>query len=248
MSAIGHYLESEGIATASISLIREHSEVMRPPRALWVPFMLGRPLGAADNPVFQRRVLMAVLGLFERRSGPVLEDFPDDAPADPPRSGAESSGEACPVFFDTPPPARPRDHDAMALAQEIAQLAPWQALAAQRRGMSGYGLSGQTPAALGDQLAGFASGDMMNAPLTDWQRIKLAIDDLRTYYEEAASAQPAPLDASALASWFYQRTVAGRLLHDLRAGGMGSTDPAVRQIAERMLIPRAALLIERTAI
>ena len=99
MSAIGHYLESEGIATASISLVREHTEVMQPPRALWVPFPLGRPMGVAHDPAFQRRVLRALLALFERPSGPVLEDFPEDAPADGLVHADDSAGEACPVFF-----------------------------------------------------------------------------------------------------------------------------------------------------
>ena len=42
--------------------------------------MLGRPFGAPNAPDFQRSVLRALLALFERPSGPVLEDFPDDAP------------------------------------------------------------------------------------------------------------------------------------------------------------------------
>ena len=83
MGALGHYLEAEGIATTQISLVREHTEALAPPRALWVPFMLGRPFGAPGNPGFQRKVLLAALGLLERHSdsgGPVLEDFQEDAP------------------------------------------------------------------------------------------------------------------------------------------------------------------------
>lgn len=37
--------------------------------------MLGRPFGAPNEPDFQRRVLKMLLALFERRAGPVLEDF-----------------------------------------------------------------------------------------------------------------------------------------------------------------------------
>ena len=81
MGALGHYLEREGIPTAQVSLIREQTAAIRPPRALWVPFMLGRPLGVPDDPAFQQRVVLAALKLFERDSGPVLEDFPEDAPA-----------------------------------------------------------------------------------------------------------------------------------------------------------------------
>ena len=66
MSGLAHYIEAEGIPTTSISLVRKHSEEMKPPRALAVPFELGRPFGAPNEPDFQRRVLRAVLDLLER--------------------------------------------------------------------------------------------------------------------------------------------------------------------------------------
>ena len=75
MGGLAHYLEEEGIATTQISLIREHTERVRPPRALWVPFELGRPLGLPDDSELQTRVLMAALRLLEAGDGPVLEDF-----------------------------------------------------------------------------------------------------------------------------------------------------------------------------
>ena len=40
MSALGHYLEEEGIATVAVVLIRPQAEKTKPPRALWVPFEL----------------------------------------------------------------------------------------------------------------------------------------------------------------------------------------------------------------
>ena len=46
MSALSYYLEREGIMTTGISLVRENTASMRPPRALWVSFPLGRPLGS----------------------------------------------------------------------------------------------------------------------------------------------------------------------------------------------------------
>ena len=61
MGALGHYIEREGIPTAQISLIREQTAAIKPPRALWVPFMLGRPFGAPNDPDFQRRVLRHLL-------------------------------------------------------------------------------------------------------------------------------------------------------------------------------------------
>ncbi len=75
MGGLAHYLEEEGVATTQISLIREHTEIIKPPRALWVPFELGRPLGLPDDPALQTRVLVAALKLLEAERGPVLEDF-----------------------------------------------------------------------------------------------------------------------------------------------------------------------------
>ena len=73
MSALSHFLESEGLSTTGISLVREHTEAMAPPRSLWVPFPLGRPLGAAGDAAFQHRVIAAALVLLDRPEGPVLE-------------------------------------------------------------------------------------------------------------------------------------------------------------------------------
>jgi len=81
VSALAHYLEEEGLATVAISLIRPQTENTKPPRALWVPFELGRPFGPPGDAAFQRRVILAALGMLERDKGPVIiEDFPDDDP------------------------------------------------------------------------------------------------------------------------------------------------------------------------
>ncbi|MGB1538895.1 MAG: selenoprotein B, partial [Pseudomonadales bacterium] len=59
--------------TTGISLIRENTASMQPPRALWVSFPLGRPLGKPGDPAFQHRVISAALDLLNRNDGPVLE-------------------------------------------------------------------------------------------------------------------------------------------------------------------------------
>jgi hypothetical protein len=73
--AISYYLERDNIMTTGISLVRENAASMAPPRSLWVPFPLGRPLGVANDPDFQHRVIAAALELFNSTHGPVLEDF-----------------------------------------------------------------------------------------------------------------------------------------------------------------------------
>ena len=107
MSGLAHFFERDGVPTALISLIREHAERMKPPRALHVPFELGRPLGAPDVPAFQTEVLAAVFSLFERTGGgPILEDFPSKPPGPPP----ELEGWTCPVNL-APPVYDMTDHD-----------------------------------------------------------------------------------------------------------------------------------------
>ena len=69
------------MATTQLSLIRPHTASLKPPRALWVPFELGRPLGAPGDAEFQGDVLREALALMERDDTPVLEDFDRDAPA-----------------------------------------------------------------------------------------------------------------------------------------------------------------------
>lgn len=74
VSLIAAELERRGIATTSVSLLREITEKMRPPRALFVPFPLGYPLGAPHDAELQRRVIAQALSLLEREGpGPILE-------------------------------------------------------------------------------------------------------------------------------------------------------------------------------
>ncbi|MBO0800970.1 MAG: hypothetical protein J2P31_19305 [Blastocatellia bacterium] len=68
-------IERAGITTVSISLLHEVSDVIRPPRVLFVPFRLGFPLGEANNPELQHRVITAALSLLMRNDLPVIEDF-----------------------------------------------------------------------------------------------------------------------------------------------------------------------------
>ena len=69
-------LEKRGIATTSITMLREVTEKVRTPRALFVPFPLGYPLGRPNDPELQTRILRAAFSLLERPApGPIVEDF-----------------------------------------------------------------------------------------------------------------------------------------------------------------------------
>lgn len=72
-------LEREGIATVSISLLREVTAQIKPPRALFVPFPMGFPLGEPNNSELQHRVIDAALQLLERNDVPVLDSFTNNS-------------------------------------------------------------------------------------------------------------------------------------------------------------------------
>ena len=94
------------MATTQISLIRIHTEKTNPPRALWVSFELGRPIGVPNDPAFQNRVLKAALGLLDRASGPILVDYPEDVPEGAEAMGDEEmTGMVCPIDLPRLPDA-----------------------------------------------------------------------------------------------------------------------------------------------
>ena len=68
-------IEERGIPTASITLLEGITRRIRPPRALSVPYLLGFPLGEADNVGLQTSILRALIALLHRTDVPVLETF-----------------------------------------------------------------------------------------------------------------------------------------------------------------------------
>src|SRR5262244_904133 len=73
-------------------MVREHTEKVKPPRALFVPFPFGHALGRPGDPALQHRVLAAALELLAEPTRPVLRDSPDaaagGAPPAPPQASA----------------------------------------------------------------------------------------------------------------------------------------------------------------
>jgi hypothetical protein len=236
VGALGRWLEEEGIATTQISLVREHTEAIRPPRALWVPFIMGRPLGVPDDAAFQRRVLMAVLRLLEANSGPVLEDYPEDAPK---ISTEETEGFACPVSFGVPSTT---EGLAGALQKEVSELAPWYELAKSRSGRTTAALSGLSAAAAAKFLTDFIANSATpsyRGDLTVTQALRLVTQDLKAYYLEAVAVQPGARAALAAREWFWHGTAAGKAFLQLRETCLTSEDESVRRFGARSLVPLA---------
>ena len=94
---------------------------MKPPRALHVPFELGRPCGGADKPEFQRKVLLTALKLLERTDGPILENFSENVPISPDEIDAQE-GWSCPVNLPNPVST---DNFTSGIMNEISLLQPW---------------------------------------------------------------------------------------------------------------------------
>ena len=237
MSAVGHYLEQEGIATVQISLIREHTEALRAPRALWVPFMLGRPFGSPSDPEFQSRVLKSALRLIERTDGPILEDFPDDAPIE--NIGLHDESLACPVSF---PSFDPKGSLDQRLLNEVSQLGAWHDLAITVRKRTTLGLTGASPAELATFIGSWL-GDKPQETLKDpsmpaSKSLKLATDELKSFYFEAKAMQPGHHTHQSIQNWFWFETSAGEAFMALRNRLEHIGDPSFNALATLVLVPR----------
>jgi hypothetical protein len=173
------------VPCVAIGAVRVQMEKTQPPRGLFVPFQLGRPLGEPEDPAFQRRVLLQALGLLERTDGPViLEDFPDDPPG----------------WRDTPgwvPPrvpalGQPDSPDAWraAFAAELAELHPVWERAQARYGRSTVGLSLLPPADWPGVAAELVAGGapQVTGHATPALALRFLSDDVKALYGEAGQA------------------------------------------------------------
>lgn len=222
--------------------MRDNTERLRPPRFLWVPFELGRPFGAPDEPEFQTKVLRAALALLERQDGsPILEDFPDDAPGEGP---INMTGWSCPISF---PPAEATDDPALLanILGEVSNLTPWQTLAMETRGRTGVGAARmgieESVRFLHALLEGGGATDNPSTTLSLGQTFRGASEDIKTFYMEAATAQPRRVSSRELADWFWGETGAGDLLLALHPVCLESPDGGVQRVALSQLVPRTQL-------
>jgi D-proline reductase (dithiol) PrdB len=183
----------------------------------------------------QRRVLRALLGLFERPSGPVLEDFPEDAP-----TGDDETAFVPPVRLSR---AEAHSDDlGLAMQQEIAQLAPWYDLAMKRRERTTVGVSGLPIAHAAHYAAsylGATPAPPYAADLTAGVALKRVCDDLKAFYYEAVAAQPRNLTTHAIERWFWYETAAAEVFLALRRMCLSSLDPSLRPLGDLVLVPRA---------
>ena len=222
-------LEAGGIATTSISLVREHTEKVKPPRALFVPFPFGHAFGRPNAPDLQHRVLRAALDLLTETTGPVLRDFPDEAePGDQPPAPRQASAIPATATVAT---------DAVAeIADLRARHAQWQQ---KNSGRTAFGLSG-LPAARFDDVVRFlqrfadgAAEDLSERPagVSLPAFIRWCADDLKTLAFEGHMAMQPDAGGDEIARWFWGSTATGQLLRRVRDRLDASDDPAWKAAA-----------------
>jgi hypothetical protein len=219
-------LEERGVATVAIAAVRAQAENTRPPRALWTTAQLGRPLGEPGDAAFQRRVLLAALGLLATTDGPViLRDFAEDPPgwADNPAW--------------SPPPTRAGPVDA--LGAEIEVLRPAWERARTRFGRTTIGLAFQPPEAWSGFIARCLGGEEATVaghatPALAW---RFLCDDVKAYYGEVGQADGSAPSSRQLDHWFWSATTAGAALRALRAVGTASANNGLRAVAGRFFVP-----------
>lgn len=214
------------MVTLSISQVRRHTEMLCPPRALYVPFPFGMPLGHPDDAAQQRRVLQALLALLDRPA-PVLVDFTGEAidePASPLQASTVGVGSA---------PAQTPD-----LATEVSRLRHYQQRWLSRTGRTAVGLTGvpvERFRGLVRFLEAVARGerpDPRERPAeVGWAYfVRYAADDLKALYVEARFVMRPDDTHDDIARWLWGSTALGPVLvrvgEQLRASG-DATEKAV---------------------
>ncbi len=219
--------------------MRLHSENIKPPRALWVPFELGRPLGVPNDADFQHRVIAAAFDLLGRDEGPVLEDFPEDVPGGTPSADeGEMMGQVCPI--DLPPLPSDDSDRVQALEAEISRLAPWYEMAVNQRGRTTVGISEMDIVDCARFVVQMAEAQKPDNPRPDLElgrTLKLCSEDVKAFYSEAISAQPGMGTSLAVETWLWNETMLGKVLWQLREVGLQSDVDFIRYHAQRSLVP-----------
>lgn len=218
--------EAAGLATVSISLVLEHTTLLRPPRALYVPFPFGLALGHPGDAAQQRRVLDATFALFDG-TPPVLRELTgeaDDEPGAPVQAsmlGLDGSGRGGDV------------------AAEVSRMRQYQQHWVTRTGRTSVGLTGVPPTrfrGLVRFLEAVAEGRFERPrecpPETELPYfIRWCCDDLKALYTEARFVMRPEDSGDAIARWLWAETAVGDLIRRVGRRLNESDDPLARQVA-----------------
>ena len=232
---LANYFESQGFTTVLVGFVREHIEAVKPPRALWLDFPMGRPLGKPNDPDFQMKVIRSAFSLLDETSGPVLMDFPEIIPVKDGRMGYALPVELVVASEDI--------GDVDLLVKEIeAEMEtlriPYESAVAAR-GRTTVGASELSIQEFVPFIAEFVKGRKPKSPrksLPPVPLLKLVVEDLAAYYTEARTHRDNLDDIELLGKWFWEETKSGLLLLWLEAVSLESDDKVLAQIVEMSLI------------
>ena len=235
MCGLSHYFESEGLATVVVGFVREHMEVIKPARGLFLDFPMGRSMGKPNVPEFQNQVIRAAFKLFEAPMGPVLENFSEIIPV---RDGRMS--------YALPPElvlSKSDIGDVNALLAEVEaeveELRSDYEAAVESRGRTTVGASELSIQDYARFIAEFVRGNIPKSPrkgLPAIPMLKLVVEDLEAYYTETRTHRDNVDDLELMGKWFWEETKAGRLLLSLEAVSVASDNKILLQIVEMSLM------------
>jgi D-proline reductase (dithiol) PrdB len=224
VSTLARLFEERGLSTVAISLVREHTAKIKPPRAVFVPFPFGMPLGHPGNPAEQRAVLDLAFSSFEAEHGPVLLDFPDAERGDEPAAPIQASAinvEAAASELD--------------FATEVTLMRRYWEQRHARIGRTGVGLSRVQPArfrGLVRFLEAYSTDQSLDAPerpddMDKLLFIRSAVEDMRVLYAEARMETHPKESSEERQRWLLGATALGVFLRKLAAAMSASADPAI---------------------
>ena len=229
MCVLARAIEEAGLPTAAVALIKEHAERVKPPRALFVPFPFGFALGNPNDPVFQHKVLNALLGLFDSESSPALAEFPKDAEAPVRLLQASAARDGA----DAPVTQEPAD-------EITAVRGYYERWVAEHGGRTMVGLCGVPQRrwrGLMKFLEAYAGGSdekyeekPADMPLARF--IRVAADDIKAFYMEARMCQRPGERDNDLQRWFWAETAAGAMLAKVAERLASSDDESVSRYAQ----------------
>ena len=235
MCGLAQIFESQGFSTVLIGFVKEHMEVIKPPRALWLNFPMGRPLGKPNDPEFQKKVIRVAFELLQKSPAPVLEDFPEIIPV---KEGRMSYALPVDLVYKV---NQLGDIDKLTdeVKKELSNLMPDYLKAIDNNGRTTVGASEMEISDFVPYISEFAKGNKPKSPrkgLPAIPLLKLVVEDLNAVYTETRIYKYKIDDLEMLGKWFWQETYAGKLLLAIEAVSLESDDQVLRQIASMSLL------------
>ncbi len=217
---LARVFEATHLSTVQITLVKEHTLKVRPPRALFCGFPYGLALGRPNDADFQHRVLADAFSLLDRDTGPVLEEFPEDIVPVAAQPATVIERVADPAF-------------------ELTGLRGYYSQFVERYGRTAVGLSGVPQTrfrGLVRLLERYVTGGTLDGlehpeDVTALQYLRFVCDDLKAFYREAHLAQFPDADGARVEAWFWNETAMGDLIRRVRDRVKASDDPNAQAIA-----------------